>query len=162
MYPGRLDEQPMPLIVSTSCGYSSELDDRLFQRVQHAEVAAARAPVGIRVAFEVLDRYAGPQAAVDPSSRFSPHIDWIYAHSLHSLNHDLVDAARYCFVQFSCARQNLLDAVDDVVRHERLAIVLANVAVGDEAGLGAQIARELAAVVVLDDDHASCTWKRSP
>ena len=40
----------------------------------------------------------------------------------------------------------------NVVRHEGLAIVLADVAVGDEAGFAAQIAGKLAAVVVLDDD----------
>ena len=38
------------------------------------------------------------------------------------------------------------------MRHERLAIVFSNVAVGDDAGFGSQITRELAAVVILDDD----------
>ena len=46
----------------------------------------------------------------------------------------------------------LVDRFHNVVRHERLAVVLANVAVGDEAGFAAQVAGELAAVVVLDDD----------
>src|SRR2546426_446653 len=41
---------------------------------------------------------------------------------------------------------------DNVVRHERLAVVLANVAVGDKAGFAAQVAGKLAAVVVFDDD----------
>src|SRR5215831_6733256 len=41
------------------------------------------------------------------------------------------------------------------MRHERLAIVLTDVAVWYEAGFAAQIARELAAIVVLDDDGAA-------
>jgi hypothetical protein len=46
------------------------------------------------------------------------------------------------------------DRFDDVVGHEGFAVVLADVAVGDEAGFAAEVARELAAVVVLDDDGA--------
>ena len=34
-----------------------DLDDRLLQRREHAEVAAPRAPVGIDFTLEVLDRY---------------------------------------------------------------------------------------------------------
>ena len=45
-----------------------------------------------------------------------------------------------------------LDGFDDVLREEGLAVVLADVAVGDEAGFAAQVAGELAAEVVLDDD----------
>ena len=50
------------------------------------------------------------------------------------------------------AGELFLDRFDDVVRHEGFAIVLADVAVGDEAGFAAQVAGELAAEVVLDDD----------
>ena len=50
------------------------------------------------------------------------------------------------------AGQLLLDRFDDVVRHEWFAVVLADVAVRVEAGLAPEIAGELAAVVVLDDD----------
>src|ERR1041385_8190721 len=40
-----------------------------------------------------------------------------------------------------------------MMRHERLAVVLANMAVRGEAGFRAQVAGELAAVIVLHDDH---------
>src|SRR5512141_702796 len=36
--------------------------------------------------------------------------------------------------------------------HERLAVILANMTVGDDTGLRPQITRELAAVIVFDDD----------
>ena len=45
-----------------------------------------------------------------------------------------------------------LDGVDDVLREEGFAVVLADVAGGDEAGFAAQVAGELAAEIVLDDD----------
>ena len=64
------------------------------------------------------------------------------------LDHDLV----HRYILFSRARQNFLDAVDDVMGHERLAVIFSDMAVGDEAGLGAQVTGELAAIVVLDDD----------
>ncbi len=50
------------------------------------------------------------------------------------------------------AGELFLDGVDDVLGEERLAVVLADVAVGYEAGFAAQVAGELAAEVVLDDD----------
>ena len=50
------------------------------------------------------------------------------------------------------AGQLFFDRFHDVVRHKGLAVVLADVAVGDEAGFAAQVAGELAAEVVLDDD----------
>src|ERR1019366_9231602 len=65
-----------------------------------------------------------------------------------ALDHDLV--GRDGELGFTC--QLLLDGFDDVVREERLAVVLADVSVGHEAGLAAEVARELSAVIVLDDD----------
>ena len=59
---------------------------------------------------------------------------------------------RVCVV----AGELLFDRFDDVVGEEGLAIVLADVAVGDEAGFAAEVAGELAAEVVLDDDGVFC------
>ncbi len=59
----------------------------------------------------------------------------------------------YRNILLSCARQNTFDTIDNVMRHEGLAIVLANVTVGDDAGFGAQVARELSAVVIFYDDE---------
>jgi len=54
--------------------------------------------------------------------------------------------------QFRFPSELFLHRFDDVVRHERFAIVLANVAIRHIAGFAAQIACKLATVVVLDDD----------
>jgi len=57
------------------------------------------------------------------------------------------------YIFLRCARQNFFHAIDNMMRHKGLAIVLANVTVGDDAGFGAQVARELSAVVILYDDE---------
>ena len=44
------------------------------------------------------------------------------------------------------------DRLHNVVRHERLSVVFANVSIGHEAGLASQVACKLATEVVLDDD----------
>src|SRR5262245_5103828 len=59
----------------------------------------------------------------------------------------------YGNILLRCVRQNLLNAIDNMMRHKRLAIVLTNMTVGDDAGFGAQVARELSAVVILYDDE---------
>src|SRR5262249_31142464 len=48
--------------------------------------------------------------------------------------------------------QHSLDPRSDVLRREWLAVVLADVARSRDPGLGPQVGRELAALVVLDDD----------
>src|SRR5262249_45525838 len=48
--------------------------------------------------------------------------------------------------------QDFLDTSYDVLRLEWLAVVLADVAMSRDPRLGPQVARELAALVVLDDD----------
>src|SRR5262249_34003979 len=40
-------------------GLEPQFDDRLLQRREHAEVPTSRAPVGINLAFEILDRHLG-------------------------------------------------------------------------------------------------------
>ena len=52
---------------------------------------------------------------------------------------------------FLFASELLLHCVDDVVRHERFAVVFADVTVRGEPGFGAQIARKLSGVIVLND-----------
>src|SRR5204863_9200166 len=48
--------------------------------------------------------------------------------------------------------QLVFDSFDDVMRHEWFAVVLANVTGRVETGLASEIAGELAAIAVLDDD----------
>src|SRR5215472_10489263 len=64
------------------------------------------------------------------------------------LNHDLVHRNG----EMSLAGKLLLDRLHDVVRHERLAIVFANMPIRHETGFAAEIAGKLPAVIVLDDD----------
>ena len=61
----------------------------------------------------------------------------------------------------SLAVQDVLYGGDDMLRLERFAVVLADVAVGRDAGLGPQVARELAALAVLDDDDAPAPAEES-
>ncbi len=58
--------------------------------------------------------------------------------------------ARYVFLSLSS--QNLSHPVDDVMRHERLSVVFADVAIGCDAGLGPQIPGELATLVIFHND----------
>jgi len=53
---------------------------------------------------------------------------------------------------FVCPGELFLHRLDNVVRHERFAVVLADVAVRDKTGLAAQVARKLAAEIIFDDD----------
>src|SRR5262247_427025 len=57
------------------------------------------------------------------------------------------------YVLLCRARQNPLNAIDNMMRHKGLAIVLANVTVGDDTSFRAQVARELSTVVILYDDE---------
>src|SRR5207253_7684473 len=61
--------------------------------------------------------------------------------------------------KFRLPAQLFLHRFDDVVRHERLSIVLADVSARDVAGFATQITGELAAVVVLYDDRVPCVFQ---
>src|SRR5262252_8431411 len=52
------------------------------------------------------------------------------------------------------ASKNRFHTVDDVMRHEWFAVVLANVAFGLKAGLRAQVAGELTTVIIFDNNDA--------
>jgi hypothetical protein len=53
------------------------------------------------------------------------------------------------------AGQLFFHSLDDVMRHERFAVVLSDVAVGFESSFTSQLSGELSAVVVLDDEDLS-------
>src|SRR5215475_7989491 len=55
--------------------------------------------------------------------------------------------------QPALASQLLFDRFDNVMRHKRLTIIFANVPVSVKAGFGPQVSGELAAEIVLNDDH---------
>src|SRR5215469_13687168 len=57
--------------------------------------------------------------------------------------------------EFGLATQLFFDCVDNMVGHEGLTIVLADMPVGDKTGFTAQVARELPAEIVLNDDRVT-------
>ena len=73
------------------------------------------------------------------------------------LNHDFV---RW-YGEISLACKLFFHCFDDMVGQEWLAIILSNVSVGYKAGFAAQIACELTAVVVLDDDCVPRTLEQA-
>ena len=54
MYPGRLREQPMPLITIASWGRIPQLCERLLQRHQDAKVAAPGTPIRLALPLKSL------------------------------------------------------------------------------------------------------------
>ena len=125
-----------------------QFDEGLLDGGEDAVVAAAGAPVGVDLAFEIGHR----DLVSEPVRRvaiveFLLRVRWKMISSKR-LDHDFVDGHG----EIGVAGELLFDGFDDVVGHEGFAVVLADVAVGDEAGFAAQIAGELAAEVVLDDD----------
>src|SRR6266516_3699276 len=145
MNPGRLEEQPMPLIVTTLWGetfisastFCSE--DRTPKSPQPGHQSGSTFPlksdavsgfVSSTVAIFAPYHWRGPTRAL--------HQDFVHRHG------------QLCLVRLR--RQLLFDRFHNVMRHERFAIVLADVAIRDVARLTSEVARELSAVVVLHDD----------
>src|SRR6266853_5578187 len=135
MKPGKLDEQPIPLIVTTLWfGICSST---------RAFCTAASTPKsphpghqsGSTLPFKsAIARCFGVSNAVAMSSSSS--------------NHNFVRGNR----ELGIPGQLFLHRFDNVMRHEWFAIVFADVSVRYEAGFAAQVAGKLPAVVVLDDD----------
>src|SRR5438876_5059948 len=117
-----------------------QVDERLLNRRQHPEVAAPRAPVGINPASQIGHRQLTCSLYACSHVRLLPPIQ--------RSDHNLVRGNG----KFRFSAELFLDGFHDVMRHERLAVVFANVAVRHKAGFAAQVARKLPAVIVLDDD----------
>src|SRR5882724_12001149 len=114
----------------------AQFDEGFLYGRKHAEIAATGTPVGINSAFHV-----GHGQLLTGT---------LYAcrHCVSSSDHNLVHGNG----EFRLPGELLLHGFDNVVRHEGFAVVLANVAVRHKAGFAAQVARKLAAVIVLHDD----------
>src|SRR3989442_9219308 len=137
-YPGRFDEQPIPLTVSTSYGCSDSSAIACFSAASTPKSPHPGHQSGSTLPLRSLTVTLA-RSVLRGASTMAMAV---------SLNLDLVHG----HVEFRRALQDGRDAIDDVVRHERLAVVFADVTVGGEARLRSEIARELSAVVVLDDD----------
>src|SRR5262249_16248050 len=94
-------------------GLDLEFDERLLERRQYTKIAATGAPVGIDPSFEVMKCEFSGVGLYDCG-----HIS--------SSDHDLVDG--HGKLRFAC--QLFFNGFDDVMRHEGLAVVLADVPVG--------------------------------
>src|SRR5436309_1682033 len=144
-YPGRFDEQPIPLTVSTSYGCSDSSAIACFSAASTPKSPHPGHQSGSTLPLRSLTVTLGRSAtafwprlvasrsmiAITPSPS---HLDLVHGH-----------------VEFGRARQDRPDTIHDVVRHERLAVVFSDVAVRREARLRPEIPRKLAAVVVLHD-----------
>src|SRR5256885_6193243 len=118
MYPGRFEEQPMPLMVRTSCGCRPSSESAIFSAFKtpksphpgHQSGSALPLNSFTGSAARLGLRSAGNEVSTRSSPICTP-----------SLDPDLVD--RHVLARLP--REQFLDAVDDVMRQKRLAVVLA-------------------------------------
>src|SRR5215467_2566514 len=152
MNPGKLEEHPMPLIVTTLwfaiCSSTSAFSTAASTPKSPHPGHQSGSTLPLR-----SDRVTclGVSSAVaicsSPQPTISPN---------HFSNQDFMRRNR----KLGLAGQLLLYCFDDVMRHERLPIVFSNVSLGYETGLTAKVARKLPAVVVLDNDGMSRIFKQ--
>src|SRR5450631_1875296 len=135
MKPGRFDEQPMPRTTATSWFW--------IWRSTSAFWIAASTPKSPHPGHQSGSTLPFRSAIVNclGATTSVAIVDL-------SSNHDFVGWNR----KGSLPGQLFLHRFHNVMRHKWFAIVLANVSIGNEARLTAQIARELAAEVILHDD----------
>src|SRR5579871_6814864 len=136
MYPGRFEEHPMPLMVtmfrgsicSSITAFCSAARTPKSPHPGHQSGSALPFNSGSVICFKPV-----VVVAISPSS-----------------DHDFVHRNR----QLGSPAHLFFDRLDNVMRHERFAVVLADIAVRHKAGLAPQVARELPAEIILDDDGA--------
>src|SRR5258708_2606387 len=151
MKPGKFDEQPMPLMVTT-LWFGICNSTRAFwtaastpKSPHPGHQSGSTLPLkSFNATWLVVARavaiFSSPQTRISLNQISS---------NLISSNQDFMCRYR----QLGFATQLFLYCFDDVVRHKWFPVVLADVSIGHEAGFAPQVAGELAAVVVLDDDR---------
>src|SRR6266404_769659 len=144
MKPGRFEEQPMPLMTMTSCGWSPSSASA---NCNDASTLKSPQPGHQSGSIFPLKSLAVGRAPGDLTSGVAVEVR-VSVGIMISLHNVFVDG----HVNFRGADQDLLHSVDYVMRHKRFAVVFADVAGRDEAGFGAEVARELSTVVVLHDN----------
>src|SRR5881397_4104122 len=116
-----------------------ELEQRRLKRGEHGEIAAAGTPIRMdAAAVSFFCKLAGFGGGGRCSG--SGH---------GSLGVNLMDRNR----KAGLAGQLRFHCFDNVVRHERLAVVLADVTVRGETGFAPEITGELATLIVFNQDH---------
>src|SRR5258708_1984505 len=136
MYPGKLEEHPMPLMVTT-LWFGMRSSTRAFW-------TAASTPKSPHPGHQSGSTLPFISAMVNC---------WLarcvlVAICVFSSDHNLVHGNG----EFYVPGELLLHCLHDVMGHERLAVILADVPVRHEARFAAQVARKLPAVIVLHDD----------
>src|SRR6476661_1445884 len=120
-----------------------ELEQRRLKRSEHGKIATARTPIRMdAAAVSLFCELAG----LGGGGRCSG-----CGHG--SLGVNFMDRNR----KAGLAGQLRFHCFDNVMRHERLAVVFANVAVRGETGFAPKITGELAALIVLNQDHVLST-----
>src|SRR5206468_6823215 len=116
-----------------------QLEQRPLKRDEHGEIAAAGTPIRMNAAaVSLLRELASFSCGGGCNGR---------VHG--SLGVNLMDRDG----KTGLAGQLRFHCFDNVVRHERLAVVLADVTVRIETSFAPQITGELAALIVLNQDH---------
>src|SRR5580658_3699996 len=134
MKPGRLEEQPMPLTTSTWCGFSPSSNSA----VCRAERTVKSPQPG---------HQSGWIFPLNVSLLSWPGwtVGWAGGGAVSTA--ELIVFSDVYFVEgngnFLPAGELLLHRLDNMVGHEGFAVVFADVAVRDDAGLGAKITRKL-------------------
>src|SRR5229473_1333666 len=136
MYPGKLEEHPMPLMVTTVW-------------------------FGMRNSTSAFCTAASTPKSPHPGHQSGSTLPFISAMvscwlerctlvaiCVSSSHHNLVHGNG----EFRLPGELLLHCLHNVVRHERFAVVLADVAVRHKTGFAAQVAGKLAAEIIFDDD----------
>src|SRR6267378_2514834 len=153
MYPGRLDEQPIPLMVRTSCGRRPSSATAVLSAFKTPKSPQPGHQSGSALPLKSLT-VSGTRGL----ERICVLVSVWSSPIASSSDADLV----HRHVLVGAAGEDLLHAVRQVVGQERLPVVLADVRVGRDPGLRAQVAGELPAVVVLHDDQVARARQRLP
>src|ERR1700722_9285918 len=171
MKPGKFEEQPIPLMVATSwlgiCNstnaFCTAASTPKSPHPGHQSGSTLPLKSAIVVSFGATVSVA---IVISPSSGlpiviFSPGKPLLANLIRHSncetaLDHDLVHRnGKGC-----TSTQLLPHRLHNVVGHKGFAIVFADVSIGHETGFAAQVAGELAAVVVFDNDGVARAFQQ--
>src|SRR5579859_7042412 len=157
MNPGKFDEQPMPLMVTTSWFGICNSTSAFWTAASTPKSPHPGHQSGSTLPFKsaIVTCHCGASAvamllvSLETNFEISQACQSERSKESPTSHQNLVLRNR----QPALPTQLFPNRIHEVVRHERLPIVFANVPVRHKAGLTAQIARKLPAVVVLDDDR---------
>src|SRR5258708_687475 len=127
MYPGRLEEQPIPLMVRTSCGKRPSSATAVLSALRTPKSPQPGHQSGSALPLKSLALSVGRRGLVASGMVDSVCISAIASSSDPDLVH------RHVLVRL--AGEDLLHPIRHVVRQEGLAVVFADVRVGRDAGL---------------------------